>query len=386
MKKVHHDSRTYEEANSEAAQVMRDKLHGMIEKGRSHGQAMIEKIVREVPDDRVVPDGSMIFAPDGSQIILNVGANREPERIHSNAMSQIAAAAGIPQAYISKLLTLFDGDRDHEGALEDGQIAFDPWGAALAAQNLNELLHRRGARHLHRRYDGQLRGFLSTSYRRVHPGQMLDSFVMACKKIDAQPYEAYSGDTKFVVKAIVTHLIEPVKDEVIALGVAFHESPYGNGATEILPFIERMWCTNKAVMSSTLRQVHLGGRLSDDIEWSEETYEADTKATCLGISDIVRGQLGPRNVNRLCGALVAAHEQKITAKDVEAFLKKAMSKEEAEQVVELFNGAEIENLPKGQNHWRFSNALSFFAHSVEDEDRRYEVQKLAGKVLDKLAG
>ncbi len=171
IKKTHHDARTYEEANSAAAQVMRDKLHAMIESGRTNGQKAIDRILHEVPEDRVVPDGSMVFAPS-SRIAYNA---KEREKIHSNAMGQIALAAGIPQAYINRLLGMFDGDQDQEDALEDGQTAFDPWGAALAAQNLNELLHRRGSRHLHRRFAGQLRGFLSTSYRRVHPGQMLDA-------------------------------------------------------------------------------------------------------------------------------------------------------------------------------------------------------------------
>lgn len=381
MTMIHHDSRDYKAAVSEAAKMMRDKLHARIEAGKGQGQKAIEKILREVPDDQIVADKAMAFdynEEDGG-LLMYVG--KDSRRLHSFALGQIAENAGIPKPYLNRLMGLRD-----EGTDGEETVSTDYWGTALAAHNLNEILQHRGDRHLHRSVGDQLRGFLSTKYRRLNHGQMLDAFTGACRRVGALPYEAYAGDTKFMVKAVIDRVIEPIKDEVICLGVVLEESPYGDGATGVLPFIERCFCTNKAVMTSTFRQVHLGGRLQDDIEWSEETYAADTKATCLAIDDLVKGQLGEATIDRISTAIVKANEQKLSSSEIEKFLKKSLSKDEAEKVTGHFASADIENLPKGQTAWRLSNALSFFAKEVQNPERAYEIQKVAGHVMDKIVG
>ncbi len=378
MKKFHHDGRDYAEADSAAAQVMRDRFHEQVSKAKGQGAVAVQKIIDEVPQDRIVPDMVGKYEVVEGNLVLDL-KQPEPFKLHKHALGQIAEEAGIPKPYLSRLMSLWQ-EKDVPGP--NGDVR-EEWGAKLAAHNLNEVFKHSHKRHLHRAHGSELRGFLSTRYRRIHQGQLVETFAAACAEVGALPYEAYAGDTKFMVKAVLDFMLEPVKDEVIILGVVLHESPYGNGATEVLPFLERVWCTNKAVMPTSLRQVHLGGRLSDDIDWSERTYKADSEAVASQVRDIVKSQLGPGNVAKVVDVVQQAQAANLKHNEVEAYLKKHLSKEDAEKVKEIYTSADIENLPQGQTAWRLSNALSFFAGTSTDKEKAYDVQKIAGLALSK---
>ena len=61
MVMMHHDSRDYHQAASEAATRYKDKLYSQIETGRSSGQQIIEKVMTEVPTDHIVRSRAMEF-------------------------------------------------------------------------------------------------------------------------------------------------------------------------------------------------------------------------------------------------------------------------------------------------------------------------------------
>lgn len=363
----HHDAtRTYAQAASEAARAMRDKLHARIESGRRSGAAAIQRILNEVPTDRIVPGTGLTFAPAAEGLQLNFG--RMTETLHPHALGQMAESARLPRTYLAHL--------QEQGV----------WGRELAARNLNELFAHDPDRHLLRSVGGQTRSMLSTKYRRLHPGTLLESFQNACRQVGAVAYEAVCTDTKWIVRAVLQEVVEPVRDEVLALGVVIHESPHGAGATEVSPFIERMWCTNKAVCTTELRRVHLGSRLDAvGVEWSDDTVLADTRVMGLQIRDLVQGQLGEGAIRKLETAVRSAHEQQIDHAKFEAFLRKNLTRDEADKVVGKFASADIELLPMGNTAWRASNALSWFAGETTDPERAFEIQKLAGAMLPRAA-
>jgi len=345
---------------------MRDKLHERIETGRRTGAAAIERIMADVPEDKLVPGALVKFAPANDND-LEVHYGDVVEAVHPFALGQFGDHAHMPRTFVSHLR-------------EQGS-----WGIELAADTLTRIFSHDRDRHLIRSVAGETRARLSTRYRRLQPGMLLEAFQHACNAVGAVPYDATCTDTKWMVRAVVADVIEPVRDEVIALGVVIHESPFGNGATEVSPFIERMWCTNTAVCTTELRRIHIGGRLQGDIAWSDETVIADTRATALQIGDLVRGQLGPGAIAKLESTVRAANEQKIDPRQFEAFLRKNLTKEDAESVTKIYTSADIENLPRSNSIWRASNALSWFAHSVEDAERKFDIQKLAGAMLGKAA-
>ena len=357
----HHDGRSYQEAASEAAAHARIKLEKLIEDGRQKGAAVIETVQNNQPTDAIIR-GASVKVTD--ELLLDaVIAETEQQRIHKHALDQMSSAAGIKEGYARFLQDKGD------------------WGKALLAQNLNTLFEHDEKRHLVRVVNGEVRGFLSDAYRRLDARPLIDSFCATMQLIGALPIEGSALDTKISLKAILPKVFEPVADEVLAVGMQFSTSDYGDGALSLRMFILRLWCTNYAVTEETMRQVHLGRRLDENFVFSQKTYELDTQATASAVRDVVRNTLGPAKVNELINGVKAASEQKIDAKEVNSFLKARLNKTETASAIEKFNSAEIEMLPKGNTMWRLSNAVSWLAGETEDKSRSLELEKVAGELL-----
>jgi hypothetical protein len=262
------------------------------------------------------------------------------------------------------------------------------WGRELVAENLNRIYHNgNGARYLTRSVKNEVRGFLSDSYRRLDSRPIVDQFILAVSKFGAVPLDGYALETKIAVKAVLPYVFEPVPHEVMIFGVALENSDFGQGALSLRTFVERLWCTNRAISTEDLRKIHLGARLGEDLQLSDRTYRLDTETMASAAQDIVQRSLAAENVNEYMGLIQKANEEKIDAKNVMGFLKKNLRKGEVEEVVKAFNSPDVEMLPPGNSTWRMSNAISWIANSfVEDEGRKLEVMKVAGAILDGKTG
>jgi hypothetical protein len=171
----------------------------------------------------------------------------------------------------------------------------------------------------------------------------------------------------------------------LAYGVVWGNSDYGAGALSVREFILRLWCTNYAITEETLREVHLGGRLTEDDIWSARTYELDTKRSASMVSDALGKALTPGRVNEIMAGIKAADEEKVDPKQVATYLKKHLGVGDAKTVIEAFASADIENLPAGQSKWRLSNAISWIAGKQTDADKKMDMMKLAGSALKMAA-
>ena len=366
---THHDeSRTYDEAATAAAKKMRVRLHENIHKAQAKSVVALERIEREIPNDMIVKAETIRF--DNREHDLRALYELRTENLHPWAIGQMCETVGLPRSYLNAIV--------RQGS------AHDPWGAQLAAENLSTLFEHQSGRNLVRSYDGQTRGFLSPRYQRRHPGKLLDILIQGFKKFGLIAYDAWCSDTKHGVRAVLDRIVEPVPNECLGIGVYYAESPFGNGATELSVFVERMWCTNLAVVEQTLRTVHLGGHLQDDIAWSEATYAKDTELVCSKLIDLMESTISPEAILKLEDGVRTAHETKLTGGAFESFLKKYLTKEDASGVLAAYRGADVEMLPPGNTVWRASNAISFFGGMQADEEKKFDLQKLAGKALAAL--
>jgi len=365
----HHDARNYEEAASAAADNARRKMQEMIDKGKAKVGSMIKGISTRKIDDRIIDIGDIEWdsTATGVRIVPRKG-NDEPRLLHRHALQQATDRLHVPIKYVEYLQTL--GEDGH-------RIAAMNLARLAALRPKEKVLLRRDQSH------DRVLGFLSDRYRRIDTPTTLDAFAQACHKIGAVPVEGYTGmHTRTCIKALLPVIFEPVKNEVLCLGLMFENSDYGDGACNVRVFILRLWCTNFAITENALREIHLGKRLSDNIEFSQKTYELDAQATASAITDVVGSHLSPDGVNRVLGAIKEAHEANVDPKQIDAWLKKNLTKEKAEMVKNAFVSADIENLPAGQNAWRLSNALSWIANQTEDEYDKLDLMKLAGKAAD----
>lgn len=378
MTLYHHSSQKYEEAASEAAKFARDKMLETINEGRAHAEEVIGKVMTEVPFDQVVPAPKLKFGHvsthAGTIVEFDGRRDRHDETYHyeitPHAFGQICERAHLPMSYATHL----------RGQSE--------WGQQLLASNLNTIFGHHGDRFLLRSYKDRLRGFLSSAYRRLDSRPLLEAFAEACKNIGAVPVEGYGSETKIALKAMLPMVFEPVPNEVMCLGVCWENSDYGNGAHTVRMFVLRLWCTNFAIANEDLKQIHLGKRLTEDIDWSQETYNLDTQATASAIRDIVKKSLDPENVNGYLDMVRKANEESVGPQDMALAvrdLRRRLNKSEVDAIQAAYDSQDVHNLPPGKSLWRLSNAVSWVAKTIEDTDRRIDAMKVAGAMLEKAA-
>ena len=180
-------------------------------------------------------------------------------------------------------------------------------------------------------------------------------------------------------------IYEPIPGEVVAYGLSLENSDFGNGALSIRAYLLRIWCTNLAITEETMRQVHLGKRLDDNLIYSQRTYELDAKTTVSALKDVVRLQLDSRSLTNRMEAVRMAAAKEINPTSARELLKKALNKGEAEAAMNAYNSPDVYNLPAGQTAWRLSNAISWIAGQTEEPERKLELMRVAGEVLPKAA-
>jgi hypothetical protein len=362
---IHHNSMDYEVAASEAAREARSKFQAQIDRGRERALAVINQIESQVPQDRVVPANRLTFQVNGEDIEVTFPDQAQTvEGFHRHAIGQAAARADIPLGYIDKLMA-------------KGQ-----WGKELVAENLNRLYGNMDnkVRMLTRSVNSQVRGVLSDSYRRMDSRPIVDQFIAAMQQFGAVVLDGFALETRIAIQAVLPFVFEPVPNEVMIYGVGLTNSDFGNGALSLRTFVERLFCTNRAISTEELRKIHLGARLGDDLQLSERTYQLDTETMASATADIVTKSLSSGSVNDFMSGIRKANEQKVEPGQVMAFLKRNLSKGEQEKVIDAYNSPDVENLPPGNSRWRLSNAISWVANGLP-EDRKLDVMQVAGAAL-----
>ena len=375
---IHHDARDYQVAIGETAKRFQAKLEDAVHASQGTAISVIEKVQRETPNDRIAHSQSLKFAVqeiDGKPRILMGLANRKAkgafqEAMHKHALEQVADRAGVPVLYLNRLLER-------------------PYGHELIVENLSKIYEQEeDKKFLLRSVNGEVRGVLSDAYRRLDSAPIIEAFAKACAEIGAVPIEGAGGDLRWAVKAILPMVFQPASkagsEEIVSFGLQLSNSDFGRGTLSLNAFTTRVICTNHATLDQVMRETHLGKRLSEDIEFSKETYLKDSQTQALAVRDIVHSLLSPAKVNELVAKIGQALDQRIDPKQAWTELPKlGLLKGEVEKVKELFNDAGVEQLPLGTSPARLSNAISWFAKSAVTVERRLELENLAGQLLIK---
>jgi hypothetical protein len=352
---------------SHVTAAARERLESIVSTGIARSGSVIQQILSQQPVDAIVPAKGLTFqvADDGT---VAMAAKGHEWGLHRHAFDQVVERAGIPRSYAGELRVT---GTENE------------WRRTLLQHSMDEHYRNNGAsRYLVRSVDGEARGFLSDKYRRLDSRPLLESFITACQALQGVPYEGVATDTRASVRVIIPQVFEPVPGEAMVLGLAWQNSDFGAGTYGISAFVLRLVCLNGMVGESALKQVHLGGRLPDELTFSEKTYALDTKTMVSATGDVVRSVLAPAAIEKRMDAVRAAHE---STTDFASAWKKlrstGMSKAEQTATRDAFEGEDVVMLPPGKTMWRFSNALSWTANTTKDAERKLELQALAGAVI-----
>jgi hypothetical protein len=356
----------------------RAKIDAYVNQYRASSVKTVQSILEVVPTDQVIPAAALRFASD-SGVIEYFAPGKEGSQedivgtLHRNALSQLAGRLDIPMSYIDHLT----------GAMQavDGQPEPNRWGLDFLAKTLKEHAIHSPDRYLIRSIGNEARGILSDKFRRI---DCRPSALQLLEQAREKGMIVASGsftDTRSTLKIIRPQPIEVFPGEWMVFGFDWSNSDYGRGANDLRLFFYRAWCWNGACLESVVRQIHIGKRLNDDVDYQQDTLDADAKATALALRDAAASAMSETKVQRMIEGIRAANEVKIDSKNRVEAARKVLTKGEVEKVVETFNSADIENLPAGNTLWRWSNAISWVGGHLDDADRAIDFERYAGDVL-----
>lgn len=363
-------------------EVVMNKVQRMID-GKAVGvRETMERLVNEgkIAQDYIAPIGVNLKVNDHSPVItfsangsLRMDMPDGQFTLHDNAIGQLADRMGIPQRYLR------------------GLASGEPWAKQLAATLLNE--HSgwtQRSRVLVRTVGTQVRGVLSDSYRRLNSVEILTAFVQEAAQQGAVISDAYMNDTKIWAETILpTPLTVPTAkngDVVIFAGARFSTSDYGDGAVDMRAFLLNGACLNGMVRESVMKQVHLGSKLPDNLQLSQQTYELDTKTTVSAVRDLTKGLFSKDNLMKKAIEIQGASEIDV---DFEHELKRltrdgGLLKQEGKEVEKILMRNDPEDgVQGGATLWKLTQAITAHARELSPERSR-ELHELSGQLLNRV--
>ena len=362
--------------------VVRNKVQRMIDHNQNNVKQTLQRLMseRRSAQDFIAPIGVELKKKDALPVIkfteqgyitMNVEKNRYS--LHPHAVGQLAEKMNIPSKYLRQL---------SEGT---------EWQRQLATQILNE--HSgwtERTRVLVRAVGNQVRGVLSDSYRRLNSEQILTAFLTEAMSQGAVPCDAYMSDTKIWVETI---LPEPISiptelngTVMVYMGARFSTSDYGDGAVDMRAYLLNGVCLNGMVRESLMKQVHLGSRLPDNLQFSERTYALDTETTMSATKDFTKNLYSRDNITRQAVMIQEASRVKVDFNDELKKLVKAnkLLKSEGESVQKLLmNGNPEDGLSGGPSLWKLTQGLTAVAREMEPTRSR-ELHEISGELMRRI--
>jgi hypothetical protein len=364
-------------------EVVINRVQRMID-GKAVGvQATMERLINEgrIAQDYIAPLGVNLRAQGEVPVISFNGATEKlmmnmPDgtfEMHDNAIAQIADRMGIPQRYLRQL------------------AGGKPWAVNLAATMLNE--HSgwtQRSRVLVRTVGTQVRGILSDSYRRLNSVEILTAFVQEASAQGAVISDAYMNDTKVWAETILPQpLVVPTAkngDVVIFAGARFSTSDYGDGAVDMRAFLLNGACLNGMVRESVMKQVHLGSKLPDNLQLSQQTYELDTKTTVSAVSDLTKGLFSRDNLMQKAYEIQGASEMEVDmAQELHRLTRDGgLLKQEGKEVEKiLMRNSPEDGVQGAATLWKLTQAITAHARDLTPERSR-ELHEISGALLNRV--
>jgi hypothetical protein len=367
------------------------RMRGRFKAGEKEEAALIEQVAQNVIVDKLVPPKLMSFRTEQTHpLLIDYGAPyvTRSYTIHRHALGQLCSKVSFPMTYANALMNV------------------EEWRLELLCHNLNQLFHkpdwteRSGpTRFLHRLVGGELRGFLSHRYNRhLATAPMLRTFVESCRAAGARPIDATTTAVRVSLKYLLPKVFEAFPGENVCFGSEFGNSDFGAGRLTVRSTIWRASSASSSVLDEVFGKVHIGSVIEDsDLEISDDTAKKEVVAQQGAIGDAVTAQLQEKTIERLLKAIRLAHEEEVPWGRLRPQLAKFLSKADQDWMEGLLTGkaTNIIDLPpisheferrdgdaRTPNIYWASACVGALADKAEDPDRKLELQKEAGRLLE----
>jgi len=374
-------------SSTEFASVSRYKINAkvvrLVESGRAQATEVLTRIANDHIADQVIQVGARV--PERSRMDIGLDESSHSVMLHTpddqwramhpHATYQLATRMDIPGGWAKNMADGADWQKD-----------------SIADVLTTHLAHtKKRDRFLVRSVGDQVRGVLSDRYRRLSSPIIANHFGEACLDVGAVPFKATMNDLRWSVSAMLPTPIE-VKTtahgvEYVAASVRLANSDYGMGRLDMAFQILRLICINGMIGDSVMREIHLGGRLPENIRVSEETYQKDSETQALLVRDAVAGLLTEKTIRDKVEKVEAAASNEVDAEETVKGLVRAkrIGKTEAQKVTAALVNRNGIDVPAGPvTSWSVAQALSWVAHEAPN-GRSEELEKEAAKIIEKAA-
>jgi hypothetical protein len=344
------------------------KLKDIIEKGKTSLQKALEEIQHEfaIREDLAVRPTAIDFLVQDHKIQPVI--RDEAYDLTDHSQGQMLTRAGIPAQFAQKLMDLEENE--------------------LLSRNLKRLTDRmEDGGILLRRVDTTIKGWLSPAYKRMDAAPIMEAFLKRTLEKGFVPYRGMNMQYRYQIAMIQPRIWAPVPGEFVVFGISLTTGDYGNQSLEIDLLMLRIVCLNLAIGYDMFRKIHLGSRFQmgegdEIIPISQKTIKLDTDTISSAITDVV--DASNDHIKLLENKIQEANEKEI--RDPKAIYdtlrKRGIRKEIVDQIKTSYDlPQEVEILPKGNNLWRLSNAISLVAKGVEKTDEKLDLEKEAMNLL-----
>ena len=297
--------------------------------------------------------------------------------INETAHRQIATKLGIPVKYYLKLL------QKHPD---------------LLIPQINGLFNREPSDRMVRTLDGNVRAFLSNSYKRIDNDTVLRHSLPAIIKgdIETVPLSTNVTDKKMYLKILIpderfAQEIGKCRDgspDIVHPAFTLSNSEIGQGSVKLAAFFYRTFCHNGCTFGNedmfSFSRTHLGSKLGVGNSFnilSDATKQKEDELIMSQVTDVIRSIASPEFSQQMGDNLRATkNSEKVInpIKSVELLCKEVgVTQDESESVIESFIA------DQDYSKWGMANAVTQLANRAEscDYDRASEIEKIGGKIL-----
>jgi len=357
------------------------RINKMLERNKEHTTDAVSRLINEgkIMRDFVAPLGVSLKRQDKHPVItfdangaVKMVMNGNEFRLHDNAISQLAGRLNVPAQYLRQL------------------AAGDEWQKQLASKIMNEhSLWTDRNRVLIRSVGDEVRGVMSDRYRRLNTMDIITAFLAEVERAGGVLADGHASDTKFWFETIHPEpiIIPTAKngDVSLAFGARITSSDFGDGSLQINSFILQGVCLNGLVRESSLRQVHLGSRLPDNVQLSERTYRYDTKTMASAVTDLTKQLYDPDMAMQKAIEVQKASEMNLNInKELKNLQRERLTKAEVKEVEEVLVQNNPDDGVQGEaTLWKLVNGVTAVARDKEPRRMR-EMQEIAGKLMERV--
>jgi hypothetical protein len=264
---------------------------------------------------------------------------------------------------------------------------------ALFAENVNSWLDlNRAERRLVRTLDNTARCFASDRYRPIDNYDVVNN---AMDEILNGHVELKFADCSVTPDRLYLKVLNPSvraeiqKGDVVESGMIIRNSEVAKGSLSVVPYINRLVCTNGMVVNELgSRQRHLGSRYAEDFSaYTERPVDLDTAALMSKLRDIIRSLVNGDTFSRVVdvfresAGLVLPSDAPVVRFTEIANKAYGIRADECDSVLERF----LQTANSTRTLWDYANAVTAEAHEAESYDRAVELQTIGWNIVSEPA-